>query len=275
MYAWVNGNILPAAEASISIKDLGLLRGYAVFDYLRIYNHRPFRLQDHVARLLASCGEMRLPVTLGQADFAGIISKLHARTPEPHTAIRIVVTGGVGADSMTIGNPTVIVAEEQAPVYPERMYHQGMTLITHQYKREAAATKSTNYLTALRLQPDMKGSGADDVLFCENNQVLELTRNNFFCFTGDELITPKDNILHGVTRKVIMELAAERFKVFERDVTLTEVLEADEAFLCGTGKKVMPVVRIDGKTIGDGMKGEKTSWVMARYDEVVLRETSQ
>jgi branched-subunit amino acid aminotransferase/4-amino-4-deoxychorismate lyase len=269
MYAWVNGHIGPSSLASVNIYDLGLLRGYAAFDYLRIYDGTPFRLQDHLDRLRRSCEELGLILPLTDADFVQAIRDLMSKSGLSNAAVRIVVTGGVAEDAITPGEPTVLIMLEKEPDHPQWMYERGVKLITHGFQRESASIKSTNYVTAIRLRKLLASAQADDILYCHDGLVLELTRNNFFCFFKNHLVTPGEHVLKGITRQVILELARERFELEERQVRLADALRADEAFLCGTGKQIMPVVAIDGELIGEGLVGERTRWLMSQYELLI------
>jgi branched-chain amino acid aminotransferase len=133
--------------------------------------------------------------------------------------------------------------------------------------------KSTGYLNAIKLLPLVQQHGAHDMLYCHDGEVLELTRNNIFLFMGDTLVTPRENILLGITRMVLLELCQGVFPIEERVVRTSELAQASEAFLSGTTKGVMPVVQIDGTVIGDGAVGPNARKVMDLFRDYTRRHT--
>jgi len=272
MLAWHNGTIIPYEEAHVHVSDLGLLRAYAVFDYLRTFGGRPFRLHDHLARFRNSAAGLGIPLRFANEQIAAAIDELLARNPLEECAFRLVLTGGHSPDSMTISDPNFFILAERLPEYDPVCYTEGVKLITSEFLRDVPTVKSTGYLNAIRLAPIVREHGAHDMLYCHEGRVLELTRNNFFLFHGDTLATPSDDVLHGITRKVVLELCRGAFPVEERDVRTDELRAATEAFLCGTTKGVMPVVRIDDFVVGEGRVGENTRRVMELFGAYTARK---
>ncbi|MGD8412638.1 MAG: aminotransferase class IV, partial [Candidatus Latescibacterota bacterium] len=248
--------------------DLGLLRSYAAFDYLRTYNGRPFRMQDHLNRFRNSARALNLDPGYSDDEIRRIIVDLLGRSDVPDVGVRLVITGGNSPDSITSIAPNFLVTVEQLPEYGEECWTKGVKLITSEYLRDSPGVKSTGYLNAIKLLPTVRQHGAHDMLYCHEGRVLELTRDNFFLFKGDTLVTPGDDILLGITRMVVLELSDGVFPVEERDVYTSELGEATEAFLCGTTKGVMPVVTLDNSRVGNGSVGPNTHKLMdmlARY----------
>lgn len=267
MYCFKNGEIIPYEDAVVHVSDLGLLRSYAAFDYLRTYNSRPFRVADYLARFRNSARELMLEPGYTDAEIEKTIVDLLARSPLPdgEAGVRLVITGGNSPDSITPVEPNFFILIEPVPQYPREYYSEGVKLISSDYLRDVPGIKSTGYLNAIKLMPFVKGHGALDMLYCHAGQILELTRNNFFLFKGDLLVTPRDNVLPGITRKLLLELAQGVFPVEERVVHVTELREATEAFLSGTVKGVMPVVQIDDVAVGDGTVGDNTRRMMELF----------
>ena len=265
MYCFRNGEIIPCEDAVVHVSDLGLLRSYAAFDYLRTYNGRPFHLDDHLERFRSSARGLSLPLKYTDAEIRGIIEELLAKSGLSEAAVRLVITGGNSPDSMTITEPNFFILIEQLPKYPPEIWERGVKLITSEYLRDVPAVKSTSYLNAIKLMPLVAQHGAHDILYCHDGQVLELTRYSFFLFREGTLVTPRDNILPGVTRKVLLDLCRDEFAVEERAVAVGELEEATETFLCGTTKGVLPVVQVDETTIGDGKPGANTRRVMELF----------
>ncbi|HDY87264.1 MAG TPA: aminotransferase IV [bacterium] len=271
-YCFINGQILPVDKATIHISDLGFLRSYAVFDFLRTYNGKPFRLKDHSARFSNSARELRLTLKYSEEEIKHIIEELLSKSKLKEAGIRLLLTGGYSPDSMNITEPNfLIILEELSEPGPE-IYKKGVKLITYQYQRDIPAVKSTLYLNAIKLQPLMKKQNAFDLLYCYKDEVLENPRNNFFIFKRDTLITPKENVLLGITRKVVLELAEGFFNIEERKVYVSELKVSDEAFLCGTSKRIIPVVQVDDYKIKEGKVGENTLRMMQLFDEYIQLE---
>jgi branched-subunit amino acid aminotransferase/4-amino-4-deoxychorismate lyase len=258
-YAYVNGKISPAAEAAVSVNDLGLLRGYAVFDYMRTYNRKPFLIDRHLTRFANSAKTLGLRVPLSEKEIeetiAGLISKGNEKSD---VGIRFVLTGGTTSDGITPSSPTFIIIIESLTEQSEELYNKGIKLITHEFQREIPKVKTTNYKKAIQLLPEKMRQDAFEVLYCSLGNILETTRNNFFIFKGDTLITPNENVLPGITRGFVLELAKGKFNIEERVLKVSELKEADEAFITGTTKKILPVVQVDQQTIADGKPGKNS-----------------
>lgn len=267
MYCFRNGEIVPCEDAVVHASDLGLLRSYAAFDYLRTYNGRPFRLPDHLARFRNSADGLKLPLEYSNDEIKEIIGELLAKCGLSEACVRLVITGGNSPDSMTVVKPNFFILIEEVPQYPPECWTDGVRLITNEYLRDVPELKSTGYLNAIKLMPLVKQHGAHDLLYCHEGHVLELARNNIFLFFGGTIVTPKDNILHGITRKVLLELCKGVFPIEERAVSTSELGQSTEAFLCGTTKGVMPVVRVDDTTIGDGNVGANTRKTIDLFKE--------
>jgi D-alanine transaminase/branched-chain amino acid aminotransferase len=250
---------------------LGLLRSYAAFDYLRTYNGRPFRLKDHLTRFRNSAQALNLGLNYSDDDITEIIVDLLGRSGLPEAAVRLVITGGDSPDSLTSVAPNFLITIEKLPQYSDEFWKKGVKLITSEYLRDVPDVKSTGYLNAIKLLPLVKEHGAYDMLYCHDGNVLELTRDNFFLFKGNTLVTPKDNILLGITRMVVLELSKDLFPVEERTVKTSELGQATEAFLCGTTKGVMPVVELDDTVVGDGTVGVNTRKLIRVFKEYVER----
>lgn len=274
MYCFKNGEIIPSEEAMVHVSDIGLLRSYAAFDYLRTYGGRPFRLPDHLRRFRSSAEGLGLELAYPDERIVEIINELLAKSSLPEAGVRLVITGGESPDSMTPVEPNFFIVVEKLPQYPEEYREKGVKLITNDYLRDVPAVKSTGYLNAIKLMPLVRHHGALDVLYCHDGEVLELTRNNIFFFMGNTLVTPKDNILLGITRMVLLELCNGVFPIEERVVRASEIEDASEAFLSGTTKGVMPVTRINGTTVGDGSVGSNTRKVMGLFLDYTKRHTA-
>jgi branched-chain amino acid aminotransferase len=266
-YGYFNGQIMPTNQIGVGVTDLGLLRGYGLFDYLRTYNGRPFQWDLYWARLQNSAREMHLPLPMNEREtYATVLDLIsRSRTGSEDVAIRFVVTGGYSPDSITIDEPNFMILIEEVRPAPESQFEQGIRIILDEYVRDMAEVKSTDYKRVILKAGEIKAAGASDLLYHKNGEISELSRSNFFLIRGEKLITPNRHILHGVTRRTLMDLAQTDFQVEERPVLLSELYEADEAFTTSTLKMALPIVQIGELTIGDGKPGPKTTLLRERF----------
>ncbi len=271
LYCFHNGKIIPSSEAKVHISDLGLVRSYAVFDFFRTYGGKPFRMPDYLARFRNSAANLRLPFEYSDEELSNIINELLVKSGLKEAGIKMILTGGESEDSMTIEKPNFFIQVMPLTELSDDHYTDGVKLITYAYQREIPVVKSTHYLNAIKLQPLKEKNAAYDILYYFDNKVLEVPRNNFFLIKGDTLVTPKDDVLLGITRKVVLELACDHFKVEERVVDLNELQEADEAFVTGTTRRIVPVVQIDDYLIGDGRVGEGTEKLIELFQDYINR----
>jgi branched-chain amino acid aminotransferase len=262
---FIDGRIVRGEEARIPVDDLGLQRGYAVFDYARTYHGRIFHGLDHIARLRRSAAALHLALAYPDDEIMATAKKLIEQLGEKEAGLRMILTGGSAHASKLLERPRFILIAEELPRHPPEIYEKGVKLMTHEFERDLPYVKSTNYLTGFRLIPEKKEKGAFEVLYCWRGKLLECSRDNFFVFRGDVLATPGDYVLRGITRQVLLSLARPRFQVEERDVLVEELGAVDEAFLASTSKEIVPVVRVDDIVIGAGVVGERTKEAMALF----------
>lgn len=264
----VNGKILRPQDASILVSDLSILRGFGVFDFFRTQFNRPFMMEDHLLRIEVSAQGLGLDLPLSKEAIAGQVEELIHLNNFKETGIRIIVTGGYTEDSFTPQRPNLIIKPEAFHSPPANYYDDGVKLILHEFQREYPQFKTINYITAIMQRKRCAEEGALDTLLHFGGKILEVTRSNFFIIKGEILITPQANILLGITRKTILSLAKDFYKVEEREISLQELEEADEAFLTGSTKKIMPVVQVENHKIGNGKPGKITRRLMNLFSEV-------
>lgn len=251
-------------QAMISVNDLGLLRGYGVFDFLRTYNLRPFHLEDHIRRLETSARLLDLPMPRTRRQILDITMETLSRNDLTEANIRIVITGGVSPDSITPGNnPKLLVMVTPQHPYPEEWYRNGVTVITTCHERYIPGAKSTHYLPAIIALSRARRENAVEAVYTDRyNRILEGTTTNFFAFFGDHLVTPGTAVLPGITRQVVLKLMQNEFDIDIRDIQKNEIPMMDEIFITASNKEILPVVRMDDRTLGDGTPGPRTRWVM-------------
>ncbi|MFN4145558.1 MAG: aminotransferase class IV [Runella sp.] len=271
MYCYLNGTFLPVEQASLKINDLSLLRGYGLFDYFRTYNGVPFQWDWYWQRFINSATAMRLPVPINQDQAREILAELYRLAAKPDIAYRFVLTGGYSPDSVSMISPNLLIIAENLPKDNPEGRTRGIKVLPFEFVRDMPQIKTTNYFHMIRLAAEMKAQGAADLLYHKDGEVSELTRSNFFIFKGDTLITPDQNILHGITRRVVLGLAEKDFEVEVRPLKVEELQEADEAFTTSSTKWVMPIVQIGRNLIADGTPGKRTLHLLQQFDQLTER----
>lgn len=265
---YIDGEFLPENQAFISVNDIGLLRGYGIFDFLRTYNRRPFYLEEHIARLANSARLLGLAMPWEASEVFAVTMKTLERNADLAEAnIRLVVTGGISADSITPGDKTkLLVMVTDLHNCPAEWYRDGAAIITTNDERYIPSAKSTNYIPGILALSRARQQGAIESIYVDRyGRLLEGTTTNIFAFIGNKLVTPGISILPGITRKVVLELVAKEFDVEIRDIHRDEMRLLDEVFLTASNKEVVPVVRMDDRIISGGQPGERTRRIMQLF----------
>ncbi|WP_439556378.1 aminotransferase class IV [Dyadobacter sp.] len=268
-HQYFNCDILPINEAVFQTNDLGLLRGYGLFDYFRTYNGVPFRWDDYWQRFENSARLLKLALPITQQETEKILADLHALSGEQEVAFRFVLTGGYAPDSVNVVQPNFLIRTEALPQDNPAGRLKGIKVIPYEYVRDLPEIKTTNYVHMVLMADELKRQQAADLLFYKDGEVSELTRSNIFIFRGSKLITSNRNILNGITRKVVLEIAKPHFEVEVRPVSYQEVITADEVFTTSTTKWVMPVVQIGEQPIGNGTAGKQTLFLQEMFEKLV------
>ena len=257
---YIDGAFVPANQAVIPVDDLAVLRGYGVFDLVRTYGGKPFFLKEHIERLRNSAAEIGLHMPWTIRELIGIVNETLAKNSHRESNIRIVVTGGSSPDFTTPqDNPRLLVLVSPLPELPAAWYSDGVKIITLVTERFKPGAKSINYIPATVALEKARRKDAIEALYLDRQDyVLEGTTSNVFAFIGKALITPGRDILSGITRQVVLAVAAERFEVQIRDISRQELMQADEVFITGTNKGVVPVIQVDDTVIGRGAPGPLT-----------------
>jgi branched-chain amino acid aminotransferase len=268
---YVGGRWVHPHEATLSINDIAVLRGYSVFESLRTYDRHPFHLDEHLKRLYQSAVLIGLEIPWSSRFIADIIRETIARNTYKHASIRLLLTGGESDDGITpSGKPVLVVMITPLGERDMERFARGIKLIITRLQREVPEAKTTNYMAAVQALKEAANRGAADALFVdEQGHVQEATRSNFFIFRGDILVTPRDGVLHGITRNVVLQLAQGRFAVEERPILLEELPLANEAFITSSSKEITPVVKIEDLVIGSGKPGPRTTELEQRFIEMI------
>lgn len=243
------GHILQMQDAAISVNDLGVQRGYGIFDFLRVSRNIPLFMDDHLDRFFHSASGMGLTLTHSREEIKEIIKQLIDENDLPDSGVRILLTGGESPDGYQIVEPILTIIQQLIKSPADEINKPGIHLLTYPFQRQLPEVKTTDYLMAIWLQPWLKERGGDDILYCHDGIVLECPRSNFFMVTNDGiLVTPFRNMLKGITRKKVLELAKEMgIPVEERDISLADLMESKEAFITSSTKRLIPVRQIDEK----------------------------
>lgn len=270
-YCYFQDSIIPFDKAHLALNDLGVLRGHGVFDFYRTYNGKPFYLKEHYVRLQNSAKSIGLVVPVSFKDFEKITLDLLKKNKVKDASFRAVLLGGPVQNSLCTAKPTFYILTEEVYEPTKEQLAKGVSLMVHEYLRYIPEAKSTNYVEAVKMQKERIKQKAYEILYVSNGEVLECSTSNIFMIKGKHLITPNKNILNGITRRVILKLAKKEFIVEERDVEIYELLLADEVFISGTNKQILPVVKIGKKVVGNGKVGEKTKVLQKLWEEEVKK----
>ncbi|MCX8056466.1 MAG: aminotransferase class IV [Ignavibacteria bacterium] len=266
---FLNNNFVEKDRAVIPVNDIGLLRAYAVFDYLKTYFSKPFHLNDHIDRLFKSAEYIGLKIPKTKSEIREIVLELISINKFVESSIRIIVTGGESPDGKKKGEPNLIITCEPRNEIDKTFYEKGVKIKTVRDYREAPIAKTINYTMAVKYLSEYFPQGYFEVLYVHNSKITECTSSNIFFIKGTKIITPKDEILPGITRKIIIDQASKFFDIDERDVYLHEIYDFEEAFITSTDKEVLPVISIDTHYFNKGIVGEKTRKIMKLFKSYV------
>lgn len=254
-YIYINGEIVKKEQAMIPVWDLGLLRGLGIFDFFRVWDGIPVFAEDHIKRLQKSLGIIGLNTSLNDQQWLELFYKMIKINEADRAGFRVVVTGGFSEDGYSIPEEkNIFLMLHHLPENDPQQYEKGVNLITSSYQRDIPSAKTTIYIQSMQLQPEIRKAGAFEVLYHWKGEITECSRCNIFFVDQENIIhTPKNGMLKGITRKQVLEMAAENNIVIrERDIHLNEIPAMSGAFLTATTKGVLPVVKIDDIYIGDG-----------------------
>lgn len=256
-YIFINDTFVTAEKASLLITDLSIQRGYGIFDFFKTIGGKPIFLQDHLNRFYRSAEKMHLKINQTRSELTQILTALQEKNNLPDSGIRMTLTGGYSPDGYTLPAVQNLVITQEPLTLSLKFGSEGINVVTYNYQRQLSAMKTLDYSMAIWLQPFIKESHADDVLYHHNGQVKEVPRANFFIVNHQQqVITAKSNVLGGVIRKNILNLENSGLEIIERDFDLEELQNASEAFITSTTKHILPVLKIDGKAVGDGKAGK-------------------
>jgi branched-chain amino acid aminotransferase len=277
---YINGKLYDKEKAAVSVYDHGLLYGDGVFEGIRSYSGKVFRLDEHLERLWNSAKAIWLQIPISRTEMAKAIVDTLAANQIADGYIRVVVTRGVGTlglDPTRCSSPQVIIITDLISLYPDELYRKGLEIITVSTMRNHPAAlspriKSLNYLNNILAKIEGLQAGSIEALMLNHKgEVAECTGDNLFLVRGGQLLTPSIDagILEGITRSAVIELARQGgVTVKEVPLTKHDVYIAEECFLTGTAAEVIPVVKVDSRTIGSGQPGPITRDLMERFHKL-------
>ncbi len=277
MQIYLDGKFVPKEEAKVSVFDHGYLYGDGVFEGIRAYHGRVFKLTEHLDRLYESAKTLMLDIPLTWKEMEATVLETVRRNNLWDAYIRIVVSrgeGDLGLDPRKCPQPTVVIIADKITLYPKELYTQGLKVVTVATRRNHAEAlnpriKSTNYLNNIIAKMEANHLGYAEVLMLNSEgYVVEGTGDNVFIYRNGRLVTPPAHvgILKGVTRQTVMDLAQEMgIPVAEEVFTRHDVFNAEECFMTGTAAEIIPVVEVDGRGIGSGKPGPLTQKLTEAY----------
>ncbi len=283
MKVFIDGQFYDESKAKISVFDHGLLYGDGIFEGIRAYNGRVFKLKEHVDRLFCSAKAILLDIPFTHAEIMKAVVDTCRKNRMKAGYIRLVVTRGVGTlglNPKTCLKPSIIVIAGKIKLYPQEMYDHGMDIVTVATTRNLhnavnPAIKSLNYLNNILAKIEANIAGCEEAIMLNSDGfVAECTGDNIFIVKGRQLLTPplSAGALYGITRGTVMDLARQAgLEVSEPNMTRYDLFNADECFLTGTAAEVIPVVKIDGRVIGTGKPGSVTRQLLERFHDLANR----
>ena len=283
MKVYVNGKFYDKKDAKISVFDHGLLYGDGAFEGIRSYSRLVFKLKEHLCRLYETAHTLMLDITLSKEQLSKAITATLKENDLSDAYIRVVVTrgeGDLGLDPRKCkGEPGIIIITDKITLYDKELYKKGLEIITVPTPRNIPEAlnpqlKSLNYLNNILAKIEANNSGFDEAIMLDSHgYVAECTGDNIFIVKEGRLMTPWQARLKGITREAVLELARKNnVPTKECAITRHEVFTADECFLTGTAAEIIPVVKVDGRKIGDGKPGKTTLKLTRLFHELTKKD---
>lgn len=265
---YLNGAIIPLKDAKIGVLDLGMLRGFGIYDGLTAFSGKPFRFKDHWERFQTAATALGLTIPYTENKIQNAMCEIIAHNaPGARVNLRMVLTGGEAEGGLKYipGHETLFITAEPSIPLPSALYERGGSLMSHEHQRFMPEIKTINYITAVTLQKKRTEAGAIEILYTNDGRVRECATSNIFIIKNGTILTPSTDILKGITRKIVLELVQGVYPVEERDVPVSELMDADEIFITGSFKDILPIVSVDTQKIGVGAPGKISRDIMKRF----------
>jgi branched-chain amino acid aminotransferase len=271
---YIDERFLSEQEAKISVLDLGLIRGFGVFDYLRTYQRTPFHLEEHLERLKFSANELNLDFNFSLDALSEIIKKLISMSSHQELSIKILVTGGISSDQfIPEKKSSLIVFAYELKTPPIHFYTEGIKTLTTSLTRTIPMSKTLNYIPAIVAMG--KNKDAKEALYLNaNNEILEGATTNIFAVKNQTLITPNSHeLLLGITREIVLNLAKEELEIKEEPISYANLSSYDEFFVTSSSREILPVIKIDGHIIANGKPGNITKILSEKFSDYTKQGT--
>ncbi|WP_209331912.1 aminotransferase class IV [Lunatimonas salinarum] len=262
-FCFAGDRILESQLASLHPLDIGLIRGYAIFDFFRTVNSTPLFLEDYLNRFIRSAVSARLPLLYDKVSLKSIIKELIEKNQLLNGGIRMVLSGGISENFFSPAEGKLFIFCEPLKLPGPDKYASGVKLASVDYVRPISEIKTTNYTLPVLLSTDWQVQGVEDVLYHHQGIVSESSRSNVFMVKDGQISTPEKHILKGITRQKVMDLIQ---ATTVRDISLEEILQADEVFITSTTKRILPITSIDNALIGNGKPGPITEELMGKFE---------
>ncbi|MGC8651076.1 MAG: aminotransferase class IV [Minisyncoccia bacterium] len=273
MKSYLNGHYLDSKKVGINPLDLGFIRGYALLEVLRTYRGQIFAFNDHFERLKNGADFLHLKIPVAKVKMQEIISELIRSNKLKEAKIKIVLSGGIPKEDFELPQKqTLFIETEPLKTYPKELYQKGIKLISLNHKRTNPQIKIANYVEAIRFHYLLQKNKASELLYVYDNNVYECSSSNIFIFKNNLLITPNHAVLPGVTRKYVLQIAQKYFKTIIHPITYQDLIKAKEVFITSTTREILPVVQIDGYQINHSQVGEKTQFLMQKWQEFIKKK---
>ncbi|MDI6735405.1 MAG: branched-chain-amino-acid transaminase [bacterium] len=281
---YIDGKLYKKEEAKISVFDHGLLYGDGVFEGIRVYNGRVFKLSEHLDRLFSSAKYIMLNIPLTKEELTKAVIETTKANELKEAYIRLIVTRGIGdlgLDPKKCPNPSIIIIADKIELYPKEYYENGLELITVPTRKNSQdalspCIKTLNYLNSIMAKIEANQAGVlEAIMLNAQGYVAECSGDNIFVVKNNSLLTPPlwVGALEGITRDTVMKIGKELgFEVKEAVMTRFDLYTADECFLTGTAAEVIPVKKIDNRIIGNGKSGKLTLKITTRFHELTQTE---
>ena len=266
---YFNGQYVEKEQMHISVDNVAFLRGYGVFEFFKVYGSKPLFMEDHLDRLFRSAAGMHLQVPNSKEEISAIVHELIRRNRLPFSTMKVILTGGNSADGFTPGAPELLIINSPFSDAPNEVYENGASLMLYHYHRDFPTIKSLYYATTVALQSEWKAKGHIDVLYHNGVEISEVSRSNVFIFKNGRLKTNVDGVLGGITRMHVLKAAQPHFEIEIGAISLDQLLQADEVFITSTTKKMLPIVKLDDRLIGDGKPGSSTKRLIGIFDQYI------
>jgi len=285
MKIYINGKFYEKENAKVSVFDHGFLYGDGVFEGIRSYNRRVFKLKEHIDRLFESAQSIMLKIPLTKEQLIKATIDTIKTNKLDNAYIRLIISrgeGDLGLDPRKCyKGATIVIIADKIALYPQKLYSQGLSIVTVPTVRNLPEAlnpqiKSLNYLNNILAKIEAGNAGCDEAIMLDSlGYVAECTGDNIFVVKSGHLYTPPQcmGTLRGITRDSILEIAKKnKIPAHEHVITRHEVYISDECFLTGTAAEIIPVVKVDGRTIGNGKPGKMTSTLLKKFRELTVKD---